>query len=103
MRHFEVRDIKAFSPQLFKIFEYVSVILFSVEYITRIWSCIENPTYKKPLHGRLRYAITPLAIVDLLLKMFLKTLSPFFGIVFSFLDYIKVAVEPQNMPAKLHR
>ncbi len=50
----------------FTIFEYISVIIFSLEYLFRIWSCVEDPRYAHPVFGRLRFARTPLALVDLL-------------------------------------
>lgn len=52
-------------PRCFLWFEYFSVAVFSVEYVLRLWSCVEEPTYSHPLLGRLRFAATPLALVDL--------------------------------------
>jgi voltage-gated potassium channel len=49
----------------FLAFEYFSVAVFSVEYALRVWSCVEEPPYRRPIRGRLRFAITPLALVDL--------------------------------------
>jgi voltage-gated potassium channel len=46
-------------------FEWVSVVLFTLEYAARIWVAIERPRYRRPLLGRLRYMLTPLALVDL--------------------------------------
>ena len=48
------------------VFEYFSVAVFSAEYVLRVWSCVEDPLYQRPIIGRLRFAATPLAIVDLL-------------------------------------
>jgi voltage-gated potassium channel len=50
----------------FVLFEYFSVAVFSLEYVLRVWSCVEDPLYRHPLVGRLRFALTPLALVDLL-------------------------------------
>lgn len=50
---------------LFRAFETVSVLVFTVEYGLRLWTCTLEPDYRHPLRGRLRYAATPLAIVDL--------------------------------------
>ncbi|MFH1616153.1 MAG: ion transporter [Planctomycetota bacterium] len=61
-----VDSIYNLMPLLFRRFEYVSVAIFSIEYILRIWSCVENPAYTKPLTGRLRFSVTPLALIDLL-------------------------------------
>jgi len=53
-------------PAWFLAFEYFSVVVFTVEYAARIWTCVEDPAYKHPVLGRIRFALTPLAIVDLL-------------------------------------
>lgn len=47
-------------------FEAFSVVIFTVEYLLRIWSCTENPKYSDPIRGRLRYAVSAMAIIDLL-------------------------------------
>jgi voltage-gated potassium channel len=51
---------------LFRGFEIFSVAVFSVEYVLRVWSCVEDPRYSRPFKGRLRFILTPLAIIDLL-------------------------------------
>lgn len=51
---------------LFQYFADISVIIFTIEYILRIWSCDVDPKYRHPLLGRLRFALTPLALIDLL-------------------------------------
>lgn len=61
-----VREIYALAPRLFDWFETVSVVLFSVEYVSRVWTCTVSPLYRGALKGRLRYMATPLAVVDLL-------------------------------------
>ncbi|HLT47269.1 MAG TPA: ion transporter [Rubricoccaceae bacterium] len=59
-------------------FEVASVAVFSVEYVLRVWSAVSDPRYRRPVLGRLRFAATPLAVVDLLavLPFFL----PFIGV-----------------------
>jgi len=44
-----------------------SMVIFATEYTVRIWSCSAHPTgrYRQPFLGRLRYAFTPLALLDL--------------------------------------
>ncbi|MGD0953119.1 MAG: ion transporter [Methanotrichaceae archaeon] len=44
----------------------VSLIVFTVEYFLRVWSCDVDPNYRNPVLGRLRYCLTPLAIIDLM-------------------------------------
>lgn len=50
----------------FRIIDDFSIIVFTIEYILRIWTCTFHKKYQNPVTGRLRYAISPLAIVDLL-------------------------------------
>lgn len=51
---------------LFLQFEYFSLIFFTIEYFARLYASAENPKYEPPFTGRLKYALTPLALVDLL-------------------------------------
>ncbi len=51
--------------KIFHDFDVVSVLIFSVEYWLRLWTIVEDPKYADPLWGRLRYVVTPLALVDL--------------------------------------
>ena len=51
--------------QSFRMFEILSVIIFTIEYILRVWSCTLNTNYKKSLSGRIKFILTPLALVDL--------------------------------------
>lgn len=63
---------------LFLAFEIVSVAVFSLEYLGRVWSSVESPAYRAPLRGRLRFALTPLALIDLLAV--LPSLLPMLGV-----------------------
>ena len=62
----------------FEYFEIFSVIIFTIEYGLRLFSCTTNEVYAKPITGRIRYALTPLALVDLLaiLPFYLPFLIP---------------------------
>lgn len=59
----EVRD--AFGP-LLSGFEVFSVMVFTLEYLARAWSCTVLPEYAGPIRGRLRFLMRPLQIIDLL-------------------------------------
>ncbi|MBV9570857.1 MAG: ion transporter [Alphaproteobacteria bacterium] len=52
----------------FDLFETVSVVIFAIEYAVRLWVSIEDPRYavKGPFWGRLRYAFSPVMLVDFL-------------------------------------
>ena len=65
----------------FYLFELFSVIIFTTEYILRVWSSVEDPSgrFSSPFLGRLRYILSPMAIIDLIafLPFYLST---FFGV-----------------------
>ena len=63
-----VETIREAAGGLFLWFEFFSVVIFTVEYIIRIWSSVESsePAYRHPLYGRLRYAMRPLILIDLI-------------------------------------
>ncbi len=49
-----------------RVFEVFSVTVFTVEYLLRVWSVTEDPHFSRQLSGRIRWMLTPLAVVDLL-------------------------------------
>ncbi len=50
---------------LFWILEALSLTVFTIEYILRVWSSAEIKKYKK-LKGRIKYIFTPMALIDLM-------------------------------------
>lgn len=54
----------AWAPS-FAAFETLSLCIFGVEYAARLWAAPEQPCFSGPA-GRLRWAITPAAVIDLL-------------------------------------
>ena len=66
------------APWFFPVLEIASMIIFTAEYFLRIWSCTSEPRYSHPLFGRLRFAVTPLLIIDLL--ALLPFFLPFLGL-----------------------
>jgi voltage-gated potassium channel len=61
-----VHDINMTYGRFFKDLEFFSVMVFSVEYVLRVWTCVENPKYENPGWGRLRYVTSTMALIDLL-------------------------------------
>ena len=51
---------------IFRWLEIFSIIIFTTEYLLRIWSCTSNPDHRHPIVGRLRYALAPMTMIDLL-------------------------------------
>jgi voltage-gated potassium channel len=50
---------------VFAKFEAFSLIVFTVEYLLRLWTCVEDNQYRHPIRGRLRFMRSPFAVVDL--------------------------------------
>jgi voltage-gated potassium channel len=69
-------------------FEIASVVVFSLEYAARLWSCTTEPAYAHPLRGRLRFGLTPLALIDLL--AILPFYLPFIGVDLRLLRMIRL-------------
>ncbi|MCH8327192.1 MAG: ion transporter [Candidatus Marinimicrobia bacterium] len=64
--------------RFFKLFELFSITIFSVEYLLRVWTCTENERYSGSIMGRLRYILTPMALIDLvaILPFYLPLIMP---------------------------
>jgi voltage-gated potassium channel len=60
-----VASIAARNSVAFARFELVSVAVFATEYLLRLWACTSLRAHDRPIVGRLRYALTPMALVDL--------------------------------------
>ncbi|RYZ56443.1 MAG: ion transporter [Sphingobacteriales bacterium] len=60
-------------------FERFSVLFFSIEYVLRLWTITQNPRYKHPVAGRLRWMSGFGALVDLcaILPFYLPLLFAF--------------------------
>lgn len=56
----------------FHLFDFFTAIVFTTEYALRVWCCVQNPEFSSPLRGRLRYALSPYALIDLV------ALTPFY-------------------------
>ena len=63
-----VEDFEARHRAFLQAFELLSVIVFTVEYALRLWVCTEDGRrrYGDNFRGRLRYALTPMAVIDFL-------------------------------------
>jgi len=44
--------------------EIFSSLIFTIEYVLRLWVCTVDRRYSHPLWGRLKYALTPLSLID---------------------------------------
>lgn len=64
----------------FDYFEYMSVFVFTIEYLGRLWTCTYHEKYKHPFFGRIKFIFSFMAIVDLL------AITPFYLPLFLAID-----------------
>lgn len=68
--------------------EIISSLVFTIEYVLRLWVCTVDRRYSHPLWGRLRYGLTPLSIIDLI------SILPFYALLLfpnlSFVNLIRL-------------
>jgi voltage-gated potassium channel len=60
-------------------FYYISISIFILEYVLRLWSCSasEEQKYKDPINGKLKFMARPLSILDLVvIILFIPMLVP---------------------------
>lgn len=52
----------------FSLFNTFSVVIFTLEYVARIWVSIESPTLDKatPIKSRIKYILSPVSLIDFL-------------------------------------
>jgi voltage-gated potassium channel len=61
-------DYHQIYQQEFALFEFFSLSIFCIEYLIRVWCCIEGSKYQhlSSIKARINYALTPIAIIDLI-------------------------------------
>ena len=84
-----VDDIYQLHQSFFRYFEVFSVLVFTIEYLLRVWICCEDARFAKPIQGRLRYMVSFIALVDLL-AILPFYLSMFMGIDTRFLRILRL-------------
>ena len=71
-----VPSINSSYGQFLYSFEVFSVAIFTLEYIVRAWVCVADEEYAKPFSGRIKYLLTPMALIDML------SILPFYLVTF---------------------
>ena len=61
-----VKPVYAKYKGFFDSFDLISVTIFTIEYILRVWSSNQEEKYKHRFLGRIRYMLSPGALVDLI-------------------------------------
>jgi voltage-gated potassium channel len=62
-----VEPIRAAHPLIFAGLEHVATAIFTVEYLLRLWTAVDlhGGRFRQPISGRLRYAVSFFALIDL--------------------------------------
>lgn len=87
-----VAGIRAAYARELRLFEIASVLIFTAEYLLRVWSIVDNrwrPEYRHPVRGRLRFMASPMAVIDLL-AVAPFWLSMFFAVDLRFLRAVRL-------------
>jgi voltage-gated potassium channel len=63
-----VPQVRHAVPHFFLPFEYFSIGIFTIEYLTRLWCAPEDPLFgdRGPVGGRIAYALRPMMLIDLI-------------------------------------
>lgn len=61
-----VEEIATRYGHLILVLEALLVAVFTQEYVLRLWSCTVDERYKRPFWGRIKWATTPMGMVDLI-------------------------------------
>jgi len=69
-------------------FEIISVAVFTVEYLGRLWACVTDHDYQERVMGRIRFALRPIVIVDLV--AILPFYLPFLGLDLRFVRILRL-------------
>ncbi len=73
-----VESLSSHYGRFFNGFEVFSIAVFTAEYLLRIWSCTADKRFSHPLAGRIRFALTPMLVIDLsaILPFYVPMLIP---------------------------
>ena len=71
-----------------------SICIFIGLYVLRLWVCVEDPRFAKPLTGRLRYMVTPYAVIDLLVLIAFTTPVSFMRdpVVYEVIRFLRLSI-----------
>ena len=83
-----VASLRGKYANAFRCVELITVAVFSAEYLLRLWSCVEENRYRAPITGRLRFSLTPMALIDL--AAVLPFYLPFVGLDLRFLRIVRM-------------
>jgi voltage-gated potassium channel len=87
-----VKEVNDEYAVFFNHLESFSVIVFTIEYVLRIWTAPENPKYKNPVTGRIRFGLSTMSLIDFfsILPFYLNFLVEFLPIDLRFIRAIRL-------------
>lgn len=87
-----VKEINDAYAAFFHKLESFSVVIFTIEYILRIWTAPENPKYQKPRWGRVKYSLSTMSLIDLfsILPYYISVLLDFLPIDLRFIRIVRL-------------
>jgi voltage-gated potassium channel len=73
-----VENLSSQHRVFFRTVEAFSVSIFTIEYILRLWTCTTDNRFNSAIKGRIRFAVTSLALIDLMafLPFYLPMILP---------------------------
>jgi voltage-gated potassium channel len=87
-----VKEINAAYAPFFHELESFSVIIFSIEYVLRVWTAPENPKYEKAFSGRVKYCLSTMSLIDLfsIMPYYLSLLVDFLPLDLRFIRAVRL-------------
>ena len=68
--------------QIYTVCFWSSISFYTLEWIIRLWVCVEEQSYAHPVIGRIRYLLTPLALMDTMVLLSAVLFGPGANIIF---------------------
>jgi len=83
-----VKSLNLLYGQFFKLINTVIIVIFSLEYLARLWSCPASEKFSSPWRARISFAFSAMGLIDLL------SILPFYfeslGLNLSFLRILRI-------------
>jgi len=86
-----LNNVSRRARRFFDLIEMVTVVLFTIEYVLRLWTITENPIYVHPFFGRLKYLISFPALIDIssILPFYLTLMMPAKGVKWPMMTWLR--------------
>jgi voltage-gated potassium channel len=74
-----VTSVRTKFAVMFHAFEFFSITIFAIEYLSRVVTCTQSPKFRREKFGRIKYIFSPMALIDLaaIMPYFLPLLIPY--------------------------